>query len=71
MASTTQGFQHIAFGAEPLARVARSMATAIGVAFKRLAAAQERAAQRRLMRQLSLSDRRVMDQFRAIRDRHS
>lgn len=58
------GFQHLAFTAELVGQLAARVQST----FARWTEAHRRAVQDRVMWELALSDRRVMEEIRAIRD---
>lgn len=62
------GFQHLAFTADLVGRFAARATAAVKTGFARWMEAHRRAVQDRVMWELALSDRRVMEEIRAIRD---
>ena len=63
-----QGFQHMAFTIDQLARLARRIAASVQPTLQRWAAAHQQAVQDRVLWQLALTDRRVMAELRAMHD---
>lgn len=62
-----QSYQHTVFTLRLIARIARRAATAVGQALMRWAAAYERTAQERIMRELALSHPSLLAEIRAAR----
>lgn len=64
----TQGFQHLSFTFEPLARFARRIAASARATLQRWAAAHRQALNDRMFLELATTDPRVMAEIRAIKD---
>lgn len=63
-----QGFQHMSFTIEQLARLAKRIAASVKPRLQRWVAAHQQAAQDRIFWELALTDRRVMAELRAMHD---